>query len=48
MVTILCWGAAVTRHSDPTIKWEETETYDFGFESVFWNRLEHKLLLEKN
>ena len=35
----LMLGAAVTTATDPTIKWEETETYDFGFESVFWNGL---------
>lgn len=32
-------GAAVTTATDPTIKWEETETLDAGFESVFWNGL---------
>lgn len=30
-------GAAVTTATDPTIKWEETQTVDAGFESVFWN-----------
>lgn len=30
-------GAAVVTATDPTIKWEETQTYDAGFESVFWN-----------
>lgn len=30
-------GAAVTTAIDPTIKWEETETIDGGFEAVLWN-----------
>lgn len=30
-------GAAVATATDPTIKWEETQTYDAGFESIFWN-----------
>lgn len=30
-------GAAVTTAIDPTIKWEETETIDGGFEAAFWN-----------
>lgn len=32
-------GAAITTFKDPTIKWEETETIDAGFESIFWNGL---------
>lgn len=32
-------GAAVTTATDPTIKWEETQTIDAGFEGVFWNGL---------
>lgn len=32
-------GAAVTTATDPTIKWEETETIDAGFESTFLNGL---------
>lgn len=32
-------GAAVTTATDPTIKWEETQTVDGGFEGVFWNGL---------
>lgn len=30
-------GAAVTTATDPTIKWEETQTIDAGVEGVFWN-----------
>lgn len=30
-------GAAVVTATDPTIKWKETQTYDAGFESIFWN-----------
>ena len=32
-------GAAIKTATDPTIKWEETETIDGGFESIFWNGL---------
>lgn len=32
-------GAAVIKATDPTIKWEETETIDAGFESILWNGL---------
>lgn len=32
-------GAAIKIATDPTIKWEETETIDGGFESIFWNGL---------
>lgn len=32
-------GAAIKTATDPTIKWEETETIDGGFESVLWNGL---------
>ncbi len=32
-------GAAVLKATDPTIKWEETETVDAGIESVLWNGL---------
>ncbi len=32
-------GAAITIATDPTIKWEETETVDGGLEAIFWNGL---------
>lgn len=32
-------GAAISTATDPTIKWEETETIDGGFESTLWNGL---------
>lgn len=32
-------GAAITTATDPTIKWEETETIDGGVESIFFNGL---------
>ncbi|WP_293710556.1 TonB-dependent receptor [uncultured Parabacteroides sp.] len=32
-------GAAVVKATDPTIKWEETETVDIGLESILWNGL---------
>lgn len=32
-------GAAIKMATDPTIKWEETETIDGGFESVLWDGL---------
>ena len=35
----LIQGAAVTTATDPTIKWEETETMDAGIETMFWNGL---------
>lgn len=30
-------GAAVTTYVDPTLKWERTQTTDFGLETAFWN-----------
>jgi len=30
-------GAAINVATDPTLKWEETETYDIGMESVLFN-----------
>lgn len=32
-------GAAVTTATDPTIKWEETETVDGGLETILWDGL---------
>lgn len=32
-------GAGVVTATDPTIKWEETQTIDVGFESILWNGL---------
>lgn len=32
-------GAAVIKATDPTIKWEETETVDVGAESILWDGL---------
>lgn len=32
-------GAAIKTATDPTIKWEETETIDRGLESILWNGL---------
>lgn len=32
-------GAAIKISTDPTIKWEETETIDGGFESILWDGL---------